>query len=100
MEFNVKTYEIMHVGRTNPNFEDFMNCEKLTETSLKRDIGVLIDKSLKPRNQFITAARVANTICQAFHFRDRNICLKLYVQYILSSVLQHGLHEQQEMLNC
>ena len=86
MEFNVKTYKIMHVGHTNPNFEYFMNGEKLTETSLERDIGVLIDKSLKPRNQCITEARVANAvlgkICQAFHFRDRNIFLKLYVQYV------------------
>ena len=41
----------MHVGRTNPNFDYFMNGEKLTETLLERDIGFLIDKSLKPSNQ-------------------------------------------------
>ena len=86
MEFNVKKCKIMHVGRTNPNFDYFMNGEKLTETLLERDIGVLIDKSLKPSNQCITAARVANAvlgqICQAFHFRDRNIFLKLYKQYV------------------
>ena len=37
----------MHVGRTNPNFDYFMNGEKLPETSSERDIGVLIDKSLE-----------------------------------------------------
>ena len=47
MEINFKTFKIVHVGRTNPNFEYFMNGERLTETSLERDIGVLLDKSLK-----------------------------------------------------
>ena len=79
MELNAKKCKIMHVGRTNHNFDYFVNGDKLTETSLERDIDVLEDKSLKPSNQCITAARVANAvlgqICQVFHFRDKNIFL-------------------------
>ena len=64
----------MHVGCTNPNFDYFMNGEKLMETTSEQDIGVLIDKSLKLSYQCITAARVANAglskICQAFHIQQ------------------------------
>ena len=76
----------MHFGSTNPNFDYFMNGEKLMETTSEQNIGVLTDKSLKLSNQCITAARVANAvlskICQAFHIQQvtnaRKIISKVY----------------------
>ena len=38
----------MHIGHKNPNYEYFINGEKLMEVEEERDIGVLFHKSLKP----------------------------------------------------
>ena len=86
MEFNVKKCKVLHVGRNNKKFEYFMNGEKLDSLDSERDIGVIIDKSLKPSLQCAEAARRASSILtqitRAFHYRDRNTFLKLYIQFV------------------
>ena len=86
MSFNVKKCKIMHIGHKNPNYEYFMNGEKFMEVEEERDIGVLVHKSLKPtrhcKKAAATAGAVLKTISRNFHYRDRNIFLRLYKQYV------------------
>ena len=63
-----------------------MNGIKLTESDEEKDLGVLINKSLKPASQCSEAARKANiilgSISRAFHYRDRYVFLNLYKTYV------------------
>ena len=58
----------------------------LQEVSTEKDIGVLLDSSLKPSKQCAEAARRANAILgeisRAFHFRDRFVYVNLYKKYV------------------
>jgi hypothetical protein len=86
MEFNVKKCKVMHLGYNNPGQNYTMNNQQLAPTEEERDIGVCVSKSLKPSMQCTQAARTAQTvlsqITRAFHYRDRHIFKKLYVQYV------------------
>jgi hypothetical protein len=58
----------------------------LGTTETKRDIGVLINNSLKPSAQCTEAARRANCIlgqiARSFHYRNRQTFIQLYKQYV------------------
>ena len=58
----------------------------MTVVEEERDIGVLIHRSLKPSKQCkkaaATAGAVLKTITRNFHYRDRNVFLRLYKQYV------------------
>jgi hypothetical protein len=86
MEFNVQKCKVMHVGHNNIEQEYYMNGELLGVTEEERDIGVLVQKNLKPSAQCSKAARTAQTvlsqISRSFHYRDRHIFVKLYIQYV------------------
>jgi hypothetical protein len=86
MEFNVKKCKVMHLGHNNTAQEYFMNGERLECTEEERDIGVSVTKNLKPASQCMKAARTAQTvlsqITRAFHYRDRHVFVRLYVQYV------------------
>lgn len=86
MSFNVAKCKIMHVGKKNPGHEYFMNGEKIGTTDEERDIGVTINKNLKPTAQCVKAAGTAtaklNQIRKNFHYRDRHVFLRLYKQYV------------------
>jgi len=92
MEFQVGKCKIMHVGRSNPGYEYQMGGSTLGVTEEERDIGMVVDKSLKPSKQCAKAAQKARTvlgqIARAFHFRDRHVFKKLYVQYICEAALR------------
>ena len=63
-----------------------MSGEQLKVTEEERDIGVNTTSSLKPSQQCKKAARTAQTVlsqlARAFHFRDRRVFLRLYIQYV------------------
>ena len=86
MQFNVKKCFVMHIGTNNSRFEYFMKGVKLSSTDKERDIGVIMSNSLKPADQCKKAAQTANMvlgqILRAFHFRDRHVFKRLYVQYV------------------
>ena len=52
----------------------------------ERDFGVTVDHSLKPSVQCKKAVQTASTvlgqIIRSFHYRDRHIFLRLYLQYV------------------
>jgi hypothetical protein len=86
MEFNVKKCKVMHLGHNNMEQEYYMNGHKLEVTEEERDLGVIVSRNLKPASQCKRAARTAQTvlsqISRAFHYRDRHVFIRLYVQYV------------------
>jgi hypothetical protein len=86
MSFNVSKCKVMHFGRANPGFEYSMNGVRLETVESERDIGVTVQKNLKPAAQCIRAAATARTvlgqITRTFHYRDRGTFLKLYKTYV------------------
>ena len=85
MAFNVQKCKVMHVGTKNKQYEYRMNNTVLDATVEERDLGVVMSATLKPKAQCAKAARTAQTvlsqIARAFHYRDKQVFLKLYVQY-------------------
>ena len=86
MEFNVNKCKVLHLGKKNNEFEYYMNGSLLASVDQERDIGVIVEKSLKPSLQCAEAAKkamvVLGQITRAFQYRDRYIFLKLYVQFV------------------
>ena len=86
MSFNVGKCKVMHVGRRNENYGYTMNGLPLNETDKERDIGVIMDTSLKPSKQCAEAARRASAvltqISRTFLYRDKKVFLQLYKQFV------------------
>jgi ribonuclease P/MRP protein subunit RPP40 len=86
MEFNVNKCKVMHVGHNNEKHTYTMKGQQLAETEEERDIGVMVSRHLKPSAQCKNAARTAQTLLRqltrAFHYRDRHVFLRLYIQYV------------------
>jgi hypothetical protein len=86
MEFNTAKCKVMHVGRNNPEYQYSMNGTTLETTDSEQDLGVIMDRSLKPTNQCRKAAAKARTvlmqILRNFHYRDKHHFIRLYKQYV------------------
>jgi hypothetical protein len=86
MEFNTAKCKVMHIGTNNAHYQYLMNDEQLGTTDSERDLGVIVEKSLKPSAQCKKAATkakmVLNQITKNFHYRDRRHFLNLYKQYV------------------
>ena len=86
MEFNVPKCKIMHVGHGNPGYTYSMNGVDLTVVEEEKDIGVWVHKSLKPSKHCQKAANMATSVlyqlAKHFHYRDRHVFKKLYIQYV------------------
>jgi hypothetical protein len=76
----------MHIGHNNNNYLYSMLDTNLETTETERDLGVIIDRSLKPSKQCHKAAArakvVPGQILKYFHFRDRNHFIRLYKTYV------------------
>ena len=59
MEFNVNKCKVLHLGKINKEFEYYMNGSWLASVDQERDIGVIVEKSLKPSLQCAEAAKKA-----------------------------------------
>ena len=88
MEFNVKKCKIMHCGRNNPKHSYNIGGETLKVVESEKDIGVTISSNLKPSQQCQEAAGRARCelgkISKCFHFRDKKVFLRLYMQFVRS----------------
>ena len=86
MEFNVKKCKIIHFGKKNLKFKYKMNGEELAVVECERDVGVKITSNLKPSDHCTEAvgrARwILGQITRCFHYRDKNVFLRLYKQYV------------------
>ena len=66
MEFNVDKCHIMHLGSRNKEFKYTMEGEELKTSEFEKDIGVLIQRNLKPSMQCAKAAKTANAVLDHF----------------------------------
>ena len=86
MQYNIPKCKIMHLGRNNPMYVYKMEGRQLEVVEEEKDIGVIVHKSLKPSKQCRRAAGTATAVLRQlarnFHYRDRNIFRKLYIQYV------------------
>jgi hypothetical protein len=84
MSFNKDKCKIMHLGHNNPGHDYYMQGTKLSVVDEEKDVGVIVHKSLKPAPQCQKAAAMAQGVLyqlrKNFHFRDRNIFVRLYKQ--------------------
>jgi hypothetical protein len=76
----------MHLGHNNPGHDYYMQETKLSVVDEEKDVGVIVHKSLKPARQCQKAAATAQGVLyqlrKNFHFRDSNIFVRLYKQYV------------------
>ena len=86
MTFNAKKCKIMHCGRNNPKAKYNMNGVELAEVNNEKDIGITVSSNLKPSKHCEEAANraraVLGQISRCFHYRDRKVFLRLYIQYV------------------
>jgi ribonucleases P/MRP protein subunit RPP40 len=72
--------------KLNNKYEYRMNGELLATAENERDIGIEVHQSLKPANQCAKAAATARIvlgqISRAFHYRDKQTFVKLYITYV------------------
>jgi len=85
MQFNVEKCKIMHIGN-NPKYDYSMAGNRLAKVEEEKDVGITVSKNLKPtkhcKKAAGTAGAVLRQLARNFHYRDRNIFKKLYVQYV------------------
>ena len=64
----------------------FMNGEEMDEVKEEKDLGVLIEDTMKPSKQCTAAAKAANfalgQIQRAFHYRKKTNLIPLYKTFV------------------
>ena len=80
--FNAKKCKAMHLGTNNPKLVYNLNGHSLENTESEKDLGVLIDNSLKFHHQTAAATKKANQILgiikKSYETRDRFTMTTLY----------------------
>ena len=86
MLFNSGKCHVLHLGSRNRHQEYTMAGQILEPVESEKDVGILIDKSLKPSQQCLRAATRANQVlgqlARAVGYRDKDTFLKLYCVYV------------------
>ncbi len=86
MSFNAAKCKVMHIGKNNPRNTYHMDGVTFGTTEEEKDVGIYVNPSLKPGTHCKKAANkamaVLKQITNCFHYRDRNVFLKLYKQYV------------------
>uniref|UniRef100_K7F0M2 Reverse transcriptase domain-containing protein n=1 Tax=Pelodiscus sinensis TaxID=13735 RepID=K7F0M2_PELSI len=82
MKFNVDKCKVMHIGKNNPNYTYSMMGANLATTNQERDLGVIVDSSLKTSTQCAVVVKKANRmlgiIRKGIENKTQNILLPLY----------------------
>ena len=86
--FNRSKCKVMHFGKKNPKQQYTMGGHLLEPSKQEKDLGVLIDDSLKPSAQCAKAASKANLVLSQLTrgctWRDPENLTQLYKVYVLS----------------
>ena len=86
MAFNTDKCKVMHVGKRNKRHKYTMGGENLAEVEEEKDLGVLIDSSMKPSKHCESITKKANAtlgmITKAFHYRPRHTLIPLYKTFV------------------
>jgi ribonucleases P/MRP protein subunit RPP40 len=82
MQFNVNKCSVIHLGKNNPQSTFSLYNEEIKNSIKERDLGVIIDKTMKFSEQCNIAAKNANMtlgmIKRNIVSRNKNIIIKLY----------------------
>ena len=82
MRYNTDKCSVMHFGHQNPHHTYTLGDKQLKESTEEKDLGVLVNKSLKVASQCAAAAkkgnRVLGMIKRNFTYRSKEVVLKLY----------------------
>jgi len=90
MEFNAKKCKLMHVGRDKVNFKYTMKGNTLQETSLEKDLGVVISDDGKTLSQcqyvYKKAIRIFGMINRTIKYKERRIMVRLYKSLVRATL--------------
>jgi len=79
---NVGKCKVMHLGRANTNKDYYMNSKKLENTSMEKDLGVIITSDLKSSQQcsqsYAKANRILGMIKRTISYKSTDILQQLY----------------------
>ena len=82
MCFNIRKCKVMHMGGGNQNFSYQLMGSGLSMTDQERDLGVLVDSSMKGPTQCVAAVKKANSILEiikkGIENKTANILMSLY----------------------
>lgn len=82
MLFNTEKSKIMHFGFNNKEVGYVLGNQRLSVVNEERDLGVLVEKSLKSSKQCAKAAAAANAVLgmikRTFLCKDKDLLLQLY----------------------
>ena len=86
MAFNVKKCKILHVGHNNPRYSYCMNGVQIETANEEKDLGVVVESSMKPGKQCAQAAKNANftlgQIRRAFHYRKKSNLVPIFKTFV------------------
>ena len=86
MLFNLSKCKVLHLGYNNKQTEYYMNGHKLEAVTSERDLGVIIDHTLKFSEQCVKAVNEANRtlgmIKRTFTNRSKSIIKALYTSIV------------------
>ncbi|CAM5097662.1 unnamed protein product [Natator depressus] len=82
MKFNADKCKVMHIGKNNPNYTYNMMGANVATTNQEKDLGVIVESSLKTSTQCAAAVKKANgmlgIIKKGIENKTENILLPLY----------------------
>jgi len=82
MQFNKDKCVVMHVGRLNDQFEYKLGDQPLKKSNKERDLGIIVDSSMKFHEQCNVAIKGANSmlglIRRNIKNKNKNIIVRLY----------------------
>ncbi|GAB0181118.1 mitochondrial enolase superfamily member 1 [Grus japonensis] len=82
MKFNKFTCKVCHPGKRNPGVQHRLGSTRLENSSVERDLGVLVDKQLNMSEQCAAAAKKANRMLDCINHgitsRDDEAIIPVY----------------------
>ena len=89
MRFNVSKCKVMHAGAKKPNFEYNLMGSELAVTKQERDLGVVVDSSMKMSTQCAATAKKANSMLGIIRKEIENKMASIILPLYKSMVRPH-----------
>ena len=62
LKFNASKCKVLHIGQHDTNYEYYLGNSKLENTTMEKDLGVIMDGELKFHNHVAQAAKKASGV--------------------------------------